>query len=81
MTENATIEQLTKDDVVKQMASEYEDMKLDEFHALLHSDGSPRFEFMSAAAREYKRRADKDEPRLGSVAEAILVLVREGTGI
>jgi len=43
--------------------------------SLTHDDGTPRFEFMTAANREYRTRGGTDGGHIGAVAAALLTLV------
>lgn len=69
-----TRQRLMRDPIVAKMASEIEafDPKLERF---LHEDGTPRFEFMQRANREYRDRGGKDGGHIGAVAEAIRDLI------
>lgn len=43
--------------------------------ALAHEDGTPRFEFMNGANREYHARGGTDGAHIGGIAEALLNLL------
>ncbi len=47
---------------------------------LTHPDGTPRFEFMGAANREYASRGGTNQAHLGAVAEALVGLLKERRG-
>lgn len=63
---------LRNDPIVKDMARGLVDVPLD---ALTHEDGSPRFEFMQRANREYAKRGGTNQAHIGGVAEALLMIL------
>lgn len=46
---------------------------------LAHDNGTPRFEFMNAANREYAARGGTHQAHIGAVAEALLLILSEET--
>ena len=69
-------ERLAQDPVVRAMAEGVRGVPRDQ---LAHDSGSPRYEFMLAALREYEKRAGHSaECHIGGVAEAILMILGEG---
>jgi hypothetical protein len=70
-----TRRRLVKDPIIQDMAGGLLDVPRDQ---LAHDDGTPRFEFMMAANREYSSRGGTDGGHIGAVAEALLRLVIPG---
>ena len=71
-----TIVRLANNPTVQDMAIELKD----HLGGNLHNDGSPRFELMMAANREFSRRGGEDDGHrhIGAIAEAMLCLIRGG---
>jgi hypothetical protein len=63
-----------KDPIIIDMAGGLKGVPMSE---LVHDgpDSTPRFEFMTAANAEYRKRGGKDGGHIGAVAEALLRLL------
>lgn len=69
------VQQLMADPIVIAMAAEMRGYPREQ---LAHDDGSPRFEFMQAANRQYDKRGGTIHAHIGAVAEALLKLAVPG---
>lgn len=67
-------QKLREDRIVQGLAIGLYGVPLDD---LAHPDGTPRFEFMGAANREYAARGGTNQAHLGAVAEVLIELVKE----
>ena len=63
------------DPIVQTLAKGLTDVPLDK---LAHADGSPRWEFMQGANNEYGKRGGKFHAHIGAVAEALLLILKNG---
>lgn len=72
-----TEQRLTKDPIVRQMASElpWNDLK----ERFTHESGEPNFDFMMRANETYRERGGNDEGPLhiGAIATAIIMIFEE----
>lgn len=66
---------LAADDIVRKMASEVPDVAK---NSLVHEGGGPRFEMMQLANGEYEARGGTTKAHIGAVAEAIIIIWKEG---
>ncbi|AGM61600.1 hypothetical protein SEA_SOILDRAGON_85 [Mycobacterium phage SoilDragon] len=65
-----TRQRLTKDPIVIALSEEIRGLPREQ---MVHEDSdTPRFEFMQAANREYRRRGGTDGGHIGAIAEAII---------
>ncbi|QDM57665.1 hypothetical protein SEA_GROUPTHINK_85 [Mycobacterium phage Groupthink] len=65
-----TRQRLSKDPLVIALAEEIRGLPREQ---MVHEDsGTPRFEFMQAANREYRRRGGTDGGHIGAIAEAVI---------
>jgi hypothetical protein len=69
---NEAIRKLMADPLIRDMVVGLATEPID---ALQHKDGTPRFEFMQAANREYESRGGTFKAHIGAVAEALLFLL------
>lgn len=71
-------QRLVKDPIVIAMAKGLANV---DKHELVHNDDpndprpTPRFEFMMASNKEYRKRGGKDGGHIGAIAEALLRLI------
>lgn len=67
-----TEKRLAQDSIVIAMAKGLAGVKRED---LVHANGTPRFEFMLSANKEYRERGGTDGGHIGAIAHALLIVL------